>query len=133
MYIDKAAPTISAVNQTPSANLTMTLNITATDVDSGVKDYAVSSANSAPAASAFSSNMPIVNKNGTYYVWALDNAGNISSGKEVKVTALDSVPPIVTEVETQRTWDAEQNWAKITATDDNSGVVKIDWQLPLTA
>ncbi len=127
VYIDKVAPVISAVNQTPSANLTMTLNITASDADSGVKGYAVSSANSAPAASAFSASMPIVNKNGTYYVWALDNAGNISSGTEVKVTALDSVPPIVTEVETQRTWDAEQNWAKITATDDNSGVVKIGW------
>lgn len=127
VYIDKVAPTISAVNQTPSANFTMTLNITASDADSGVKGYAVSSANSAPAASAFSASMPIVNKNGTYYVWALDNAGNISSGTEVKVTALDSVPPIVTEVETQRTWDAEQNWAKITATDDNSGVVKIGW------
>lgn len=127
VYIDKVAPTISNVSQTPSANLTMTLNVTATDADSGVKGYAVSSANSAPATSAFSASMPIVNKNGTYYVWALDNAGNISSGKEVKVTALDSVPPIVTAVETQRTWDAAQNWAKITATDDNSGVVKIGW------
>ncbi len=127
VYIDKVAPTISTVTQTPSANLTMTLNITASDADSGVKGYTVSSANSAPAASAFSANMPIVNKNGTYYVWALDNAGNIASGKEVKVTALDSVPPIVTVVETQRTWDATQNWAKVTATDDNSGVVKIGW------
>ena len=127
VYIDKVAPTISAVNQTPSANLTMTLNVTATDADSGLKGYAVTSANSAPAASAFSTTMPTVSKNGTYYVWAIDNAGNISSGKEVKVTALDSVPPVVTKVETQRTWDAAQNWAKITATDDNRGVVKIGW------
>jgi len=36
VYIDKVAPVISAVNQTPSANLTMTLNITASDADSGV-------------------------------------------------------------------------------------------------
>ena len=127
VYIDKVAPTISAVNQAPGENLTMTLNITATDADSGVKGYAVTSVNSAPAGSTFSSTMPTVSKNGAYYVWALDHAGNISSGKEVKVTALDSVPPIVTAVETQRTWDAAQNWAKITATDDNSGVVKIGW------
>lgn len=127
VYIDKVAPTISNVSQTPSENLTMTLNITASDADSGVKGYAVTSANSAPAASAFSTTMPTVNKNGTYYVWVLDNARNLSSCKEVKVTALDSVPPIVTTVETQRTWDAAQNWAKITATDDTSGVVKIGW------
>ncbi|MBN3014196.1 hypothetical protein, partial [Ruthenibacterium lactatiformans] len=44
------------------------------------------------------------------------------------VTALDIVPPVVVKVETQRTWDAEENWAKVTAQDDNSGVVAIGWE-----
>ena len=44
------------------------------------------------------------------------------------VTALDIVPPVVVKVETQRTWDATENWAKVTAQDDNSGVVAIGWE-----
>ena len=47
---------------------------------------------------------------------------------QVNVTALDIVPPVVVKVETQRTWDAKENWAKVTAQDDNSGVVAIGWE-----
>ncbi len=46
----------------------------------------------------------------------------------MNVTALDIVPPVVVKVETQRTWDATENWAKVTAQDDNSGVVAIGWE-----
>ena len=64
-----------------------------------------------------------------YYIWAADKAGNISAAAKVNVTALDIVPPVVVKVETQRTWDAKGNWAKVTAQDDNNGVVAIGWAL----
>ena len=38
------------------------------------------------------------------------------------------MPPVVVKVETQRTWDATENWARVTAQDDNSGVVAIGWE-----
>ena len=44
----------------------------------------------------------------------------------MNVTALDIVAPVVVRVETQPTWDATENWAKVTAQDDNSGVVAIE-------
>lgn len=132
VLIDKVAPTINSVSQTPNSGHTaMTLTVSATDADSGVQGYAVTSSKTAPSASAFSSSKLTVTGNGAYYVWARDHAGNISAAKEIRVTALDIVPPTLS-VSTQRTWDATTNWAKVTATDDNSGVVTIGWAASAT-
>ena len=76
---------------------------------------------------SFSAGTPKVDHNGVYYLWAVDKAGNISAAAKVNVTALDIVPPVVVTVETQRTWDAEENWAKVMAQDDNSGVVAVSY------
>ena len=127
VLVDKVAPVISSVSQTPNSGHTaMTLAVSATDADSGVQGYAVTTGKTTPGANAFSTSAPTVSGNGTYYVWARDHAGNISSAKEIRVTALDIVPPTAS-VSTQRTWDANTNWAKVTASDDNSGVVAIGW------
>ena len=127
--VDKVAPVISKVEQQPDSSYTeMTLAVTATDADSGVKGYAVTTEEKAPALDSFSTGTPKVDHNGVYYIWAADKAGNISSAAKVNVTALDIVPPVVVKVETQRTWDATENWAKVTAQDDNSGVVAIGWE-----
>ena len=126
--VDKAAPVISKVEQQPDSGHTeMTLAVTATDADSGVKGYAVTTEEKAPALERFQDSAPKVDHNGIYYIWAADKAGNISAAAKVNVTALDIVPPVVVKVETQRTWDATENWAKVTAQDDNSGVVAIGW------
>ncbi|MFR1356828.1 MAG: hypothetical protein ACLSBB_05985, partial [Ruthenibacterium lactatiformans] len=106
----------------------MTLAVTATDADSGVKGYAVTTEEKAPALDSFTADVPKADHNGVYYIWAADKAGNISAAAKVNVTALDIVPPVVVKVETQRTWDAKENWAKVTAQDDNSGVVAIGWE-----
>ena len=127
VYIDKISPTINSITQTLGTNLTMTLNVSASDADSGVKGYAITQTDTKPSADSFKTTMPIIETNGTYFGWALDNAGNISDSQQVVVTALDGIPPIVTAVETERTWNSTKNWAKITATDENSGVVKIGW------
>ena len=127
--VDKVAPVISKVEQQPDSGHTeMTLAVTATDADSGVKGYAVTTEEKAPAPDSFSAGTPKADHNGVYYIWAVDKAGNISAAAKVNVTALDIVPPVVVKVETQRTWDAEENWAKVTAQDDNSGVVAIGWE-----
>ncbi|WP_423246649.1 OmpL47-type beta-barrel domain-containing protein, partial [Ruthenibacterium lactatiformans] len=127
--VDKAAPVISKVEQQPDSGHTeMTLAVTATDADSGVKGYAVTTEEKAPALDSFSAGTPKADHNGIYYIWAADKAGNISAAAKVNVTALDIVPPVVVKVETQRTWDAEENWTKVTAQDDNSGVVAIGWE-----
>ena len=127
--VDKAAPVISKVEQQPDSGHTeMTLAVTATDADSGVKGYAVTTEEKAPALDSFTADVPKADHNGVYYIWAADKAGNISVAAKVNVTALDIVPPVVVKVETQRTWDAKGNWAKVTAQDDNSGVVAIGWE-----
>lgn len=126
--VDKVAPVISEVKQIPNSSYTeMTLNVAAKDTDSGLKGYAVTTENKAPAWESYKDTALKVEKNGTYYVWAADKAGNISPATKIEVVSLDIVPPVVAAVETQQTWDAEENWAKITATDDNSGVVAIGW------
>ena len=127
--VDKVAPVISKVEQQPDSGHTeMTLSVTATDADSGVKGYAVTTEEKAPALDSFSTDAPKADHNGVYYIWTADKAGNISAAEKVNVTALDIVPPVVVTVETQRAWDAEENWAKVTAQDDNSGVVAIGWE-----
>lgn len=127
--VDKVAPVISRVEQQPDSGHTeMTLAVTATDVDSGVKGYAVTTEEKAPALERFQDSALKVDHNGVYYIWAADKAGNISAAAKVDVTALDIVAPVVVKVETQRTWDAEENWTKVTARDDNSGVVAIGWE-----
>ena len=127
--VDKVAPVISKVEQQPDSGHTeMTLAVTATDADSGVKGYAVTTEEKAPALDSFSTDAPKADHNGVYYIWTADKAGNISAAEKVNVTALDIVPPVVVKVETQRTWDAEENWAKVMAQDDNSGVVAIGWE-----
>ena len=127
--VDKVAPVISNVEQQPDRGHTeMTLAVTATDADSGVKGYAVTTEEKAPALDKFQDSAPKADHNGVYYIWAADKAGNISAAAKVNVTALDIVPPVVVKVETQRTWDATENWAKVTAQDDNSGVVAIGWE-----
>ena len=127
--VDKVAPVISKVEQQPDSGHTeMTLAVTATDADSGVKGYAVTTEEKAPALDSFTADVPKADRNGVYYIWAADKAGNISAAAKVNVTALDIVAPVVVRVETQPTWDATENWAKVTAQDDNSGVVAIGWE-----
>lgn len=129
--VDKVAPVIGEVRQIPNAAHTeMSFSITATDADSGVQGYAVTSGKTAPSIGAFSSATPTVPDNGTYYVWARDNAGNLSTAKEIHVTELDAVPPTVIRVETQQRWDAHTNNATVYA-EDNLAVESIGWSSAL--
>ena len=91
--VDKVAPVISKVEQQPDSGHTeMTLAVTAADADSGVKGYAVTTEEKAPALDKFQDSAPKADHNGVYYIWAADKAGNISAAEKVNVTALDIVP-----------------------------------------
>ena len=77
--------------QPDSGHTEMTLAVTATDADSGVKGYAVTTEEKAPALDSFTADVPKADHNGVYYIWAADKAGNISAAAKVNVTALDIV------------------------------------------
>ena len=94
--VDKVAPVISKVEQQPDSGHTeMTLAVTATDADSGVKGYAVTTEEKAPALDKFQDSAPKADHNGVYYIWAADKAGNISAAAKVNVTALDIVSHMI--------------------------------------
>jgi hypothetical protein len=84
--IDKIDPVVNSIDQAISNNKKQTtLTIHATDTGnedytaSGINGYAITRQNTPPAISEFqSSNQFVVNKNGVYYAWAKDKAGNIS-------------------------------------------------------
>ena len=71
--VDKVAPVISKVEQQTNSGYTeMTLAVTATDADSGVKGYAVTTEEKAPALDSFTADVPKADHNGVYYIWAAD-------------------------------------------------------------
>lgn len=86
--IDKILPVVNTIDQAISSDKKRTtLTIHATDSSnnlygaSGVAGYAITRTNVAPTnkANFQTSNQFTVDQNGTYYAWAIDNAGNISS------------------------------------------------------
>ncbi len=84
--IDKIPPVINSIIQSLTANKKQTvLTVNATDngnadyAASGIVGYAITTSNTPPAANNFqASNRFAIDKNGTYYAWAKDRAGNIS-------------------------------------------------------
>ena len=82
--IDKIKPVVNRVTQQISDNkkeITITVNATDSATSeyaaSGIAGYAITSTNTPPS-NFQTSNTFTVTKNGTYYLWAKDNVGNIS-------------------------------------------------------
>ncbi|MCI8548898.1 MAG: hypothetical protein HFJ38_08490, partial [Bacilli bacterium] len=94
--LDGTAPTITNVAQTTASDKkSVTATVTANDIcsrlnksGSGVTGYAITTTNTAPT-SFQSSNQLTVTKNGTYYIWARDAVGNVSSPKTIQVTTIE--------------------------------------------
>ena len=114
--IDNTKPTIVSTNQVVSSNKkSSTLSITSvhdenatlkslgrTYVGSGVAGYAITKNTTVPT-SFQNSNTFTVTENGTYYLWAKDNAGNVSQPKAILVK------DIVVDVKGNITWNDENN------------------------
>ena len=103
--IDTVAPTIgSATGTTATGNTgTITVSSVADTGGSGLKGYYISTSSTTPTATSVtwtsntaSSFTKTVSSNGTYYVWVIDNAGNVSSSKSCSVSGIVSKASITT-------------------------------------
>ena len=93
--IDKVKPVVNNVPQTISGDKkTMSLTVEATDsatseyAASGIAGYALTTTNTAPS-SFQTGNTFNVTKNGTYYLWAKDNVGNVSLASQQLVKDIE--------------------------------------------
>ena len=86
--IDKTSPTITNITAkektiTIEAN---DMNIKLNKEGSGIKGYAISKTREVPADNGFqTSNKFTVKESGIYYIWAKDNAGNLSQTKQIEI------------------------------------------------
>ena len=86
--LDKTSPTITNITKNEK-----TITIEANDINtklnkegSGIKGYAISKSKEVPADNGFqTSNKFTVEETGTYYIWAKDNAGNLSQTKQIEI------------------------------------------------
>ena len=99
IWKDETKPTIK-VSSSPSTAWTSAnkkFTITATDTGSGIAGYYISTSNTTPPTSGWdtstSNTKEYTKGEGTYYIWAKDNAGNISSSVSVSVTKIDTTTP----------------------------------------
>ncbi len=97
--IDKTAPTIGSVSgSTATANSgTVSVSSISDTGGSGLKGIYISTSSSTPtetsvswSSNTASSYSKSVSSNTTYYVWVLDNAGNVSTVKSTKVSGIVS-------------------------------------------
>ena len=106
-YSDKTAPIIDKVSVDAKwSNTNKAIDIAARDdsTGSGLAGYIVKTENQTPTLTesgweaSTSSKYTTVNlfDNGTYYVYAKDNAGNISEGRKIVISKVDKVAPTCT-------------------------------------
>ena len=106
-YSDKTAPIIDKVSVDARwSNTNKAIDIAARDdsTGSGLAGYIVKTENKTPTLTesgweaSTSSKYTTVNlfDNGTYYVYAKDNAGNISEGRKIVISKVDKVAPTCT-------------------------------------
>lgn len=123
--IDKSAPTPPTVTGNPTewTNSNITLTAASTDSDSGIAAYSFSTTEGVYAWQT--GKTKTVSANTTYYVYAKDNAGNISAAKAVHVNKIDKTAPSVPTI----SYDSEA-WANTdvtltaSSTDSESGIAQ---------
>ena len=95
-WSDTTAPTVTGLTATAVSASSYNLNITASDVGSGLKGYYISTSSATPTVSSawittsngsyvFSGAVP----SATYYVWTIDNFNNISAVKSINTAAIN--------------------------------------------
>ncbi|MCM1286352.1 MAG: polymorphic toxin-type HINT domain-containing protein [Acetobacter sp.] len=120
--IDKTAPTAPKVTGAPTAwtNQNYTLTASTTESGSGVAGYSFSTQSGTY--SWQTGNTKQYTGNGTVYVYAKDNAGNISTVTTVKVDKVDKVKPVISDVSITKNAETGKTTVTITATDALSGI-----------
>jgi len=132
--IDATKPTVGAIGgNTTSWTTSKTLTSTLTDSHSGIVGYAVTTSNTTPTSWTTVTNTASyslshkVTANGTYYIWAKDAAGNISTAKSVTVNKIDTAVPVVGAIGGNPTTWAKNATLTSTITDAQSGVTHYMW------
>lgn len=120
--IDKTAPTAPKVTGAPTTwtNQSYTLTASTTENGSGIAGYSFSTQSGTY--SWQTGNTKQYPGNGTVYVYAKDNAGNISAVATVKIDKVDKVKPVISDVSVTKDTETKKTTVTITATDALSGV-----------
>ncbi|MEG1207207.1 MAG: hypothetical protein RSD74_12290 [Angelakisella sp.] len=121
--VDTDKPTVGSVEVPDSWAIDSTVTVHAIDSGSGVVEYAVISSNTVPTGGWQSSSNFTITSNGTYYAWAKDKAGNVSTGFAFTVSKVDNEKPAVDIVDVPDSW-AIDSTVTLHATDSGSGVVE---------
>lgn len=120
--IDKTAPTTPTVtgNATEWTTQSVTLTASSSDGASGIKDYSFSTTQGVY--SWQTDNTKSFDSNTTVYVYARDNAGNISSAQEVVIDKIDKQSPSTPIVSGNENWSNSSIELSVLSIDDLSGV-----------
>ncbi len=116
--IDRVAPTFELGQILSSDSTTSTINITAQDDVSGIKDYSFNGGYSWQEESKkeYTSNQ-VVN------IKVRDKAGNISEIKSIEVTGIDDIPPVILDITgNSTTWTNHDITLTVNAVDNESGI-----------
>lgn len=119
--VDTTVPVITEIiaptDWTPAAEIT----VIATDTETGIAAYAITTTSAAPAASAWQeANTFTLRSNGTFYLWAKDGAGNTAS-RYLYFSKIDATPPDITSIR----YNNANTVVTVSATDSASGLAAI--------
>jgi len=115
--VDKDKPIVGTIGgNSTSWTTSKTLTSTITDTNSKVRYYAVTTSSSTPTNWTSVGNIAVasyslshtVTANGTYYIWAKDEAGNVSAAKSVEVTKIDTTTPSITSSYTSTAYSVNE-------------------------
>lgn len=116
--IDSTPPVISEVTMPADWTSAAKITVMAADTETGITGYAVTTSSAAPAADAWQeSDSFTLYKNGTFYVWAKDGAGNTAS-KNIYISKVDVTPPEITSIR----YNNANTVVTVSGTDAGSGI-----------
>ena len=120
--IDKTAPTTPTVtgNATEWTTQSVTLTASSSDDASGIKDYSFSTTQGVYSWQTDSTKS--FDSNTTVYVYARDNAGNISSAQEIVIDKIDKQSPSTPIVSGNENWSNSSIELSVLSIDDLSGI-----------
>ena len=121
-YIDKVKPSSPDITGIPTSwtNQPYTLHAHSTDDASGMWAYSFSNIEF-PGEWTFGEDKQM-SEGGVFYVYAIDNAGNVSPPTAINVSMFDNVAPTINSIDvSESTLEDKVNYT-VDATDDNSGI-----------
>lgn len=118
--LDDTAPVVSPVSAPTTWSTSAQITLSASDSGTGVAQYAITQ-NAATPSSWQASNIFNLTANGTYYAWAIDHAGNVSTPAAFTLAKIDRTNPTIKSVTVPNTW-AKSSTISIAAEDLQSGI-----------